>query len=196
MKSTYTTNALRGQAIGAGFFTGFGAIWLGLSLYIREQWTPVNVSLLTTGLVALAIGCLMLFSESRQWPGEPEDPEASRTFHRVNTAQWIAIFAVSTIFGRWHLDAYVFSVITAIVGVHLFPLAKIFRRPRHLVTGLAMVLWASITVLFVPIEHMQGITALGTGTILWTSASLTVVTGLIAARRPSGSRPPRSSLAA
>jgi hypothetical protein len=197
MEPIYKANSLRGQAIGASFFTGFGALWIGLALYVRESLTPLNISLLSTGFVALALACFLLFWEARQWPARPEDPAIGKTFNRVNAAQWIAIVLVSFTFARLHIDAYVLSAITAIVGVHLFPLARLFRRKLHFVTGFAMVLWASITVLFVPIEHMQNITALGTGFILWTSAAISLTTGLLAARRaPSSQAPSNSSLAA
>jgi hypothetical protein len=197
MEPIYKANSLRGQAIGASFFTCFGALWIGLALYVRESLTPLNISLLSTGFVTLALACFLLFWEARQWPSRPEDPAVSKTFNRVNAAQWIAIVLVSYTFARLHMEAYVLSAITAIVGVHLFPLARLFRRKLHFVTGFAMVLWASITVLFVPIEHMQNITAIGTGIILWTSAAISLTTGLIAARRaPASTASSRSSLAA
>ena len=188
MEPIYKANSLRGQAIGASFFTGFGALWIGLTLYVRESLTPLNISLLSTGFVTLALACFLLFWEARQWPARPEDPAVGKAFNRVNATQWIAIVLVSYSFARLHMDAYVLSAITAIVGVHLFPFARLFRRKLHFVTGFAMVLWASITVLFVPVEHMQGITAIGTGIILWTSAAISLTTGLIAARHAPASR--------
>jgi hypothetical protein len=193
MEPIYKANSLRGQAIGASFFTGFGALWIGLALYVRESLTPLNISLLSTGFVALALACFLLFWEARQWPARPEDPAIGKTFNRVNAAQWIAVFLVAFTFARLHMDAYLLSAITAIVGVHLFPLARLFRRKLHLVTGFAMVLWASITVLFVPVESMQSVTAIGTGMILWASAAISLTTGLIAAHRPAAASR-RSSL--
>jgi hypothetical protein len=183
MEPLHKANAFRGQAIGAAFFTGFGTLWIGLSLYIRQQLSPMNLSLLTTGFIALSIGCFLLYSEAKHWPSRPVDPATSRAFNRVNAAQWIAIILVAFTFARLRIDAYVLSAITAIVGVHLFPLATIFRRKLHMVTGIAMVLWASVTVLAVPVEHMQGVTALGTGIILWTSAAISLAAGIHAARR-------------
>jgi hypothetical protein len=177
-----TTNEFRGKAIGATFFTGFGAIWLGLSLYIREILSTTTITLLVVGTLSLLLGCLWTYRQADQWPEVPEDPATGRIFNRINAAQWIAIAVVAFSFARLHLDAYVLSAITAIVGVHLFPLARLFRRKLHLVTGSLLVLWASVTVLAVPVEHMQGITALGTGIILWVSAAISLSTGIAAAR--------------
>jgi hypothetical protein len=177
-----TANEFRGKAIGATFFTGFGAIWLGLSLYVRELLSTSTITLLVVGTLSLLLGCLWTYRQADLWPEVAEDPAMGRTFGRVNAAQWIAGAVVAFSFSRLHLDAYIPSAITAIVGIHLFPLAKLFRRKLHLVTGVVMVLWASVTVLAVPVEQLQGITALGTGIILWASAAISLSTGIAAAR--------------
>jgi hypothetical protein len=193
MDPIYKANALRGQAIGAAFFTGFGALWIGLSLYVRQLWTTTTACLLLAGFAVLASACLWLYRQARLWPSRPEDPAISRAFNRVNSAQWIAIFIVGFSFARLHINVYVISAITAIVGVHLFPLARLFRRKLHLASGIALVLWASATVLVVPIENLQGITAFGTGTILWLSAAISLSTGIFAARRKQAATASRQS---
>jgi len=177
-----TANEFRRKAIGATFFTGFGAIWLGLSLYAQELLSTTTVTLVVVGTLSLLLGCLWTYRHADLWPEVASDPAIGRTFNRVNAAQWIAGGLVAFSLARLHLDAYIPSAITAIVGIHLFPLAKLFRRRIHTVTGVAMVLWASFTVLVVPVEHMQGITALGTGIILWASAAISLLTGIASAR--------------
>jgi len=177
-----TANDYRGKAIGAIFFTGFGAIWLALSLYVRELMTTVTVTLLVVGTLSLLLACFWTYRQADLWPEVARDPAIGRTFGRINAAQWIAGGLVAFSLARLHLDAYIPSAITAIVGIHLFPLAKLFRRKLHLVTGVVMVLWASLTVLAVPVEHMQGITAMGTGIILWASAAFSLSTGIATAR--------------
>jgi len=143
METVYKANSFRGQAIGAMFFTGFGAIWLGLSLYALGWLNATSSTLLAVGLATLSLGCFALYRNARRWPTRVEDPRMARTYNRVNSAQWIAIFIVGFTFSRLHLDAYLLSAITAIVGIHLIPLAKLFRRDIHLVTGMVLVLWAS-----------------------------------------------------
>jgi hypothetical protein len=44
MKAIQTANQLSGRAIGALFFAGFGALWLLLALYVREQLHAVPAS--------------------------------------------------------------------------------------------------------------------------------------------------------
>jgi hypothetical protein len=65
----------------------------------------------------------------------------------------------------------------------MFPLAKLFRYPMHYVTGAALVAWASASVLLIPAEQLQGVTALGTGILLWVSAAITLAMAAVAVRR-------------
>jgi len=83
--------------------------------------------------------------------------------------------------GRLHFDAYIPSAITLIVGLHMFPLAKLFHYAQHYVTGTVLVGWALASAVFVPVNEMQGTAALGTGIILWASAVVSLATGLKAA---------------
>jgi hypothetical protein len=183
MKQTITANQLKGRAIGSIFFTGFGAAWILLSLYIREI-LRVDLAILVGAVAAALLLCAVwLMQEAKRYPNMPEDPARGRAFTRINAIQWAAVGFVAFTFARLHMDAYVLSAITAIVGVHFFPLAKLFRYPMHNVTGAVLVIWASVSVLLIPAEHLQGITALGTGIILWSSAAITLGIALTMVRR-------------
>jgi hypothetical protein len=65
----------------------------------------------------------------------------------------------------------------------MFPLARIFRYTAHYRAGAILLAWALASVLFVPVDDLQGITALGTGLILWLSAALTLTLAFKAARQ-------------
>lgn len=179
-----TANQLSGRAIGSIFFSGFGALWIGLALYVRQTLTIDLTIGIGAGLAALLLTAFWLLRRSKHFPKLPEDKAMSRAFNRVNAMQWIAIAVVSFSFARLHIDAYVLSAITAIVGIHLFPLAKLFRYPLHNFTGAALVAWASASVLFVPVDHLQGVTAIGTGIILWISAAVTLSLAVKLANNP------------
>ena len=192
----HTANDFRGRAIGAAFFAGFGALWLALSLYVRGLWTTDRAILIATGAALLLAACRYLSEQAKLWTNIPEDPARNRAFHRINIAQWVVIGILSPAFSHYHLDAYICSAITAVVGIHLFPLAKLFRRPQHRINGIVLTLWASFTVLAVPIDQMQGVTALGTGTILWTSAAISLATGILSAKRSPKENGPNTSVQA
>jgi hypothetical protein len=107
-----------------------------------------------------------------------------RAFKWINIIQWVAVAVVAFTFAHFGMDAYVVSAITAIVGLHMFPLARLFRYPPHYVTGAALVGWAAASVLLFSKDEMQGSTALGTGLILWLSALVTLALAVRAVRMP------------
>jgi len=179
----YTANRFRGLATGAGFFTGFGTLWIALALSGLDLWKIDRVILVASVAAVLAFGCSYLFRLARHWPTIPKNRPQERAFLRVNLAQWVVIGILPPIFGHFHLEAYICSVITVVVGIHFIPLAKIFAWPPHLVTGAVLSLWAGLSVLVLPMETMQGVTALGTGVILWASAVYSLTKGILAARR-------------
>ena len=184
MKNMQTANQLCGRAIGAFFFAGFGALWLFLSLYARQLLNVETISSVLLGLGLLLGAAVALLREAKRWPRIPDDPARGRAFAWINAIQWIAVSAVAFSFAKLHIDAYVLSAITAIVGLHMFPLARLFRYPLHHATGALLVAWAAASALIVPAEQLQGVAAFGTGLTLWLSAAVTLVVAMQAARQP------------
>ena len=182
MKNSRTVNQFKGRAIGSFFFAGLGSLWIVLSLYAKQILSIVTAGgvLLVTVLLLLAV--LRLLQQAERWPRVPDDPSIGRAFARINIVQWVAVFLVAFSFAKLHIDAYVLSAIAAIVGLHLLPLARLFRYPLHYVTGGLLMAWASATALLAPVNQMQGITAMGTGLILWLSAAVTLFIALQASR--------------
>jgi hypothetical protein len=184
MVQELSANRIGGRAIGALFFTGFGAIWLLLGMYAKERLTAAPLSMAACGTVALASGAFFLLRRAKALPRKPEDPAMARAFKWINITQWAVVAVVAFAFARFGIDVYVISAITAIVGLHMFPLARVFRYPLHYVTGSALVGWAAASALLFPKDEMQGSTALGTGLILWLSALVTLALAMRAVRTP------------
>jgi len=180
-----TANQFYGRAIGSMILAGFGGIWLGLSFYAKEMLNTATILYIAAGLLMLLAGSAKLMRSADRWPRQPQNPVRGRAFGWINALQWIAIFIVVQILTRLHLDAYTISAVAGIVGLHFFPLAKLFKNPMHYATGSAMVAWAAATALLAPLEQMQSDAAMGAGIILWTSAAITLGMSLLAARRPS-----------
>jgi len=183
MTQAVTANRLTGRAIGALIFTGFGTLWLFLSLYAREQVSAMSLAGLALIAAGLMLAAVYLLGQAKRLPRVPDDPRIMKMFHWINAIQWVVCFVLATILGRLHLDAYIVPLIACIVGLHLFPLARLFRYPMHYATGTAMVLWAAGAMIVVPADHVQGITALGAGVILLSSAAVTLALALETARR-------------
>jgi len=183
-----TANQLSGRAIGSIFFSGFGALWIALALYIKQTLSIDLAIGIGAALAALLLTAFWLMRRAKRFPKLPEDKAMGRAFNRINAIQWIAVAIVGFTFARLHIDVYVLSAITAIVGIHMFPLAKLFRYPLHNVTGAVLVAWASASVLFVSADHLQSATAIGTGIILWLSAAVTLALAIKLSIQPANNQ--------
>jgi hypothetical protein len=183
MQKIQTANQLSGRATGVFFCAGFGALWLILSFCALQILSVVAVSGVALGLTLLLLAAANLYRAARRWPRVPDDPAVGRAFAWINAIEWIAVGITAFTLSRLHLDAYLMSAITAIVGLHMFPLGRIFHYPAHYRAGVVMLAWAVASVVFVPAEHLQGIAALGTGVILWLSAAATLALAFHAARQ-------------
>jgi hypothetical protein len=177
-------NQLSGRAIGSIFFACFGTGWLFLALTAKQIINPATVAATMTGMTGLLIAAAVLLQQAKRWPRVPNDPAIGRAFMWINAIQWIAIAIAAVTLGRLHLDAYTPSAIAGIVGLHMFPLARLFNYPLHHVTGALLVAWAVATAVFVPTATMQGTAAMGTGIILWVSGVVSLTIGLRAAKQP------------
>ena len=167
-------NQISGRAVGALFFAAFGAIWLLLAFYALERLTITTILGIASVLLGLVLAATHLMRQARHWPTAPEDPKLNRAFKLINALQYIAIAAVVIGFNALHLQPYLMCGIAFVVGLHMFPLAHIFKYTPHHFTGAALVLWAVVSAVVSPIEHMQGISALGTGILLWLSSTYTL----------------------
>jgi hypothetical protein len=184
MQNFPNANQLSGRAIGSMFFAGFGAGWLFMALAAKQWIGFATVSGVMLGMSILFLTAFYLLRQSRRWPRVPDDPGRGRAFGWINAIQWTAVFIVAFSFAKLHIDAYVISAITAIIGLHMFPLARLFRYPLHYATGAVLVAWAAASAILAPVEQMQGTAALGTGIILWLSAAVTLAVAVHAARQP------------
>jgi hypothetical protein len=195
MKTVITANQLVGRAIGSIFFSAFGALWVLLALYAKQILSVATVSWLLADLLVLLTTAFWLLRQAKRFPKMPADQTCGRAFMWVNAVQWIAISIVAFSFARFHIDAYVMSAITAIVGLHLFPLARLFRYPLHYVTGGILVAWAAVSAVIVPAQNLQGTAALGTGIILLLSAFATLAIAGTLVRRAGPASSARQTMA-
>jgi hypothetical protein len=166
------------------FFACFGTGWIFLALTAKQMINPITVSGTVAGMVVQLLVAAHLMRRAQSWPRVAEDPARGRAFTMINVIQWTAVAIVAFSFAKFHIGAYATSAITAIIGLHMFPLARLFRYPLHYLTGVLLVAWAAASAMFLPVAEMQGTTALGTGAILWLSAAVTLAIALRASQHP------------
>lgn len=153
---------------------GFGTAWL---LGWAWQRFPGQWGALALIVIGAALGLATIYANYRGHSAAGADlmvtPRHKRTnllFYAVNAAQWLLIiFAINLLqyLGRpeWATPCIIF-----IVGLHFFPLAWLFARPAHHVTGAGLVLVAVLLPLLAAGGPADPVTALAAGAILWGSA--------------------------
>jgi hypothetical protein len=165
-----SANQLTGAATGVIVCAFFGALWMVCALNVRQTLSLRTAAWIAPVLILLVLGAIPLLRQAKHWPRVPADPAIRRVFLWANAFEWTGLFAAFFLLSRLHLDNYIFSASTAVIGLHFIPLARIFRSVTHYVTGVALVAWAAISAAFLPIEHLPSDTGFGTGLILWACA--------------------------
>ena len=182
-----TADAISGRVTGVLFFTAFGSLWLCTGFYALHKLNLVTGALIALVALLLLVPALRLLRVAGQNRGATSDSQEQeqiqRTFNRVNTMQWIAIVAAVVILNFAQKQQFIVPAIATIVGLHLFPLARLFRYSAHYVTGTLLVVWSvGVSALLRP-EQIASFGALGTAVILELSAAYTLSRATIDARR-------------
>ncbi len=117
-------------------------------------------------------------------PRTPEEQQIGRRFAWVFGAEMLAFAVVNSVVGATGNFELMPSLDLIIVGVHFFPLARIFRVPRYNFTGLLFCVIPVVTLLAIPKQFEVGhalawyvVPSLGCGLV----ASLTAAIGLLEA---------------
>ncbi len=174
------------SAIGAMFFSCFGAAWLMLWCQAVLPSSP-QIMLLPVvggaGLLALAIRQFRQNKEAHALEADsPEQKRVGRIFNIVNVAQWVVIIVLMNLLNNTGLSAWVYPMAIFVIGVHFLPLAVVFKARRHFVTGIGMVLLASAYPFVASGGPGDPVGLLGAGLVLWASA-LTALLPLQTAQR-------------
>jgi len=182
MQKELTANRVSSMGIGVMFAAGFGSGWLFWSLVLQQKIGARSATSVGTGTLVLLAVAAYVMQQSKRWPRVADAPEVGRAFAWINALEWTAVAAAVFGCARMHWDAYVPSAVTVIVGLHYYPLARLFRNPIHYVTGTVLVAWALASAVIMPTDQLQGVVTMGTGAILWSSAVVTLVRAFQAMR--------------
>jgi len=170
---------MRGSAVGAIVCAGFGAYalywWVQAAIDAairgeRRLWFGA-IAAATAILVVWAIANLVAL---RHAPRVVLDKRLVR-FYRIGYALIVAIegAAISVggpILGHFHRPDLFGQWIGVVVGIHFFPLGKLFKLPLYYWTGAAISLAAFGSLLISSSSLSSAFCAGGTGVALWTTA--------------------------
>jgi hypothetical protein len=169
--------AHRGRGIGVMFFAFFGSWWMGIGLTaLYGTNAAVIAAVATVGLSLLLAGWRRSQTEARtamhEAHDEPLEAHQSRVFRTVNIAQWLCIVALLAVLNMAHHAEWIVPGIMLIVGVHFFPLAKLFRYRLHYLTGTALTALAASYPFFSAEGPQSPVGPIGAGLILWLAAAV------------------------
>lgn len=173
--TSHIPETVAARAAGVLFAASFGSLWMTMGLAAIGRLNLLSGALVLAVLTTLVLSALCL---RRRAAGhitttrdEAADRQLKRSFQRVNAAQYVAIPFVILGMNLLHRPQWIAPGIAIIVGLHLFPLARLFRNPAHNLTGSALIAWAIYTMAMLPLAAVPSCSAVGTAAILWLSAT-------------------------
>ena len=166
---------MRGRAVGAIVCAGFGAYalywWTEDAIQGEQRLWFGAIAVVTAILVVWAIANLVTL---RHEPRVVLDKRLMR-FYRIGYAlivatEGAAISVGGPILGHFHRPELFGQWIGAVVGIHFFPLGKLFKMPLYYWTGAAISLAAFGSLLISASSLSSAVCAGGTGVALWMTA--------------------------
>jgi hypothetical protein len=163
-----------GSAVGQMFFAGFGTLWMiGWCLQRHGVDWPMLALIVMAGST-LFLWAWCDFRAFRPYVDRHAEPAAqrarSRAFRWINAVQWLAIFVANIALNAVGHPDWVTPAGILIVGLHLIPLARLFRASRQYVTGLALIVIALAYPWMADGGRNYPAGEFATGAILWLSA--------------------------
>jgi len=175
MHENQTIAEIRGIGVSAIFFSSFGTLWMVLSFH---AWGILNFA---TGLAIAIVAALLLLSavtllqSAKKSSSEAGNHATPRAIRWINVTLGVAIAGLCFALSHAHLDAYIPSALTALVGLHKFALARTYRYKPYYVTGAVLLAWAASSTAIIPPDSLPGIASFGTGVIVWLYAIITLL---------------------
>jgi hypothetical protein len=146
--------AVQGIASGIFFMAFFGAFWGFTSAsFLSSAFQSVAfvlVGLVTLGFVGM-VGILLRYAHALPKTVSPEDAALGKRigiwFGIVFGIEIVLIALASTLLSTFQLDRFITPAIALIVGIHFFPLARLFRVPTYAMTGVLFSVLALVALL-------------------------------------------------
>lgn len=164
---------LKVSARGALIRSVFGSNLMYWAVVLSGKPTPLRFSIVTVPGLGLIVWAIILVRTTRKLPSSAAEEDHWRAVHKF---YWLdvglewgliggVVFALAQ-FGRFDLAPQAFGVI---IGVHYFPLGKIFRARQYYWTGGVMVTVALGSLLISRGQIRNVFGCVGVGLTLWVS---------------------------
>ncbi len=178
---------LSGRAMGVFFLTAFGAVW------VFGNSSSLPDTILAIVWVVGGVICLLLFAcgiylrrTSRLVKSETRsmtNRDLRRRFNQVFIAEGVGIGIVVVICANLGYSEWIPAAVALVVGLHFFPLARLFRMPLYYFTGISLCVVSVATMIAASIlDYSEAVwfvvPGLGSGLVLWTTGAMLVVAGL------------------
>ena len=170
------SQAVRGRGIGVMFLAFFGSWWMaaGVSaIYGSNAAALAAVAVVGLGLFAAGWRQVRSGAAERATPKINDignDRHRAKAFRNVNIAQWGACILLVVILNTLQRAEWITPGVMFIVGVHFFPLAKLFHYRAHYITGSALAALAASYPFFAG-GPGSAVGPIGAALILWVSAA-------------------------
>lgn len=177
-------NALTTQRAGAAFRFGIGAtilstlgfFWLGWGFGSVDAF-PIGgwlaLYLVSVVFVTVAVRALLRAKALATLSGARRGDfwaEHGRQFKLTSIFEGSGCGIVVLVTVHFHRPELVASGIALVVGLHFFPLARIFRFPLYYSVGAAVVVCAVLSALLFRGDAATAAAGIGTGVVLWVTA--------------------------
>jgi hypothetical protein len=155
------------------FLGFFGTLWLVQGCWALGGRSLPLLALVGAGGVGIFLAGLVLsFREAAAGSSlsAGEQARRRRVFRNVNLLQWAAVVAWIAVLNVMGHVEWITPGIMFIVGLHFFPLAKLFNTPANAVLGAAFTLLAVVYPFLASGGPTSVIGPVCAGLILWTDA--------------------------
>jgi hypothetical protein len=137
MDSTKLAKEIKGTADGLSFMILFTFIWTIIAEAALDNWTYRLTGIIFLVLIIVFIINYMKFNKTIQLSGiqlsedNPEDKKQGKWFVIIFITEGVLIFLTFNILVNLSLAQYFMPCFALIVGLHFYPLAKLFKRAIH-----------------------------------------------------------------
>lgn len=182
-----SSEELRGRSSGVMVGAVFGLVWVGSALPALGAVVAVPVlvasvaifAVLMTGSRRLRVAATAVPASASPAGGADLD-KMPRRFTIVIVIEAVAIFATARILAESDHSQWIAAAVCMIVGLHFFPLARLFRFGLYHATAVTLLLVAGVTMLLgaagTPPQLWQLLPGFGAALALWATGARLLLT--------------------